>query len=153
MSASNLPSYVASARRLLTAVAVFAFVPGAGQAAAPGITGTSFSLAASPAYVTQPECALIYSWGYGCAAPPPTSAYMPSVFGSIGFCPTMQMPGPTLIVTEGATVTVTLTNNLPTGAGNTRSEEHTSELQSRVDLVCRLLLEKKKKWHQNEVFC
>ena len=119
MSASNLPSCVASARRLLAAVAVFAFVPGAGQAAAPGITGTSFSLAASPAYVTQPDGALIYSWGYGCAAPPPTSAYMPSVFGSIGFCPTMQMPGPTLIVTEGATVTVTLTNNLPTGAGNT----------------------------------
>src|SRR5207247_8275487 len=28
---------------------------------------------------------------------------------------------------------------------NRRSEEHTSELQSRVDLVCRLLLEKKKK--------
>src|SRR5438105_6099785 len=31
------------------------------------------------------------------------------------------------------------------GAGrDRRSEEHTSELQSRVDLVCRLLLEKKK---------
>src|SRR5690349_24183170 len=29
--------------------------------------------------------------------------------------------------------------------GDTRSEEHTSELQSRRDLVCRLLLEKKKK--------
>src|SRR5438874_8059320 len=29
-------------------------------------------------------------------------------------------------------------------AGWTRSEEHTSELQSRRDLVCRLLLEKKK---------
>src|SRR5699024_6402326 len=29
-------------------------------------------------------------------------------------------------------------------AGNRRSEEHTSELQSRFDLVCRLLLEKKK---------
>src|SRR5207247_8303769 len=28
--------------------------------------------------------------------------------------------------------------------GDVRSEEHTSELQSRVDLVCRLLLEKKK---------
>src|SRR5437868_9005018 len=28
---------------------------------------------------------------------------------------------------------------------NQRSEEHTSELQSRFDLVCRLLLEKKKK--------
>src|SRR2546422_4321422 len=29
--------------------------------------------------------------------------------------------------------------------GTTRSEEHTSELQSRLHLVCRLLLEKKKK--------
>src|SRR3712207_8233870 len=32
-------------------------------------------------------------------------------------------------------------------AGRTRSEEHTSELQSRQYLVCRLLLEKKKKTH------
>src|SRR5690349_23456103 len=31
------------------------------------------------------------------------------------------------------------------GDPGTRSEEHTSELQSRRDLVCRLLLEKKKK--------
>src|SRR5260370_11265641 len=30
-------------------------------------------------------------------------------------------------------------------AANTRSEEHTSELQSHLNLVCRLLLEKKKK--------
>src|SRR2546429_1074674 len=30
-------------------------------------------------------------------------------------------------------------------AGTKRSEEHTSELQSRLHLVCRLLLEKKKK--------
>src|SRR5690349_23975991 len=30
-------------------------------------------------------------------------------------------------------------------SGSARSEEHTSELQSRRDLVCRLLLEKKKK--------
>src|SRR2546421_6806196 len=30
-------------------------------------------------------------------------------------------------------------------SGDDRSEEHTSELQSRSDLVCRLLLEKKKK--------
>src|SRR5699024_12538454 len=30
-------------------------------------------------------------------------------------------------------------------SGAMRSEEHTSELQSRFDLVCRLLLEKKKK--------
>src|SRR5438132_2834165 len=31
--------------------------------------------------------------------------------------------------------------------GTKRSEEHTSELQSHSDLVCRLLLEKKKKKH------
>src|SRR2546421_4747763 len=31
-----------------------------------------------------------------------------------------------------------------------RSEEHTSELQSRSDLVCRLLLEKKKKKKNNK---
>src|SRR5690606_41600386 len=31
------------------------------------------------------------------------------------------------------------------GAGLDRSEEHTSELQSRENLVCRLLLEKKKR--------
>src|SRR4051794_41852851 len=33
----------------------------------------------------------------------------------------------------------------PAGGHRTRSEEHTSELQSPVHLVCRLLLEKKKK--------
>src|SRR2546422_2015691 len=35
--------------------------------------------------------------------------------------------------------------NLVTILGAMRSEEHTSELQSRLHLVCRLLLEKKKK--------
>src|SRR5215203_6847905 len=33
-------------------------------------------------------------------------------------------------------------------AGKLRSEEHTSELQSRQYLVCRLLLEKKKKYRR-----
>src|SRR5215469_3469562 len=37
---------------------------------------------------------------------------------------------------------------VPSGVGR-RSEEHTSELQSRRDLVCRLLLEKKKKKKYN----
>src|SRR5436305_8028468 len=37
-----------------------------------------------------------------------------------------------------------------TDLGRDRSEEHTSELQSRPHLVCRLLLEKKKQqWHIN----
>src|SRR3989449_5117172 len=35
------------------------------------------------------------------------------------------------------------------GVFTKRSEEHTSELQSRLHLVCRLLLEKKKKTKQN----
>src|SRR2546422_5371969 len=35
--------------------------------------------------------------------------------------------------------------------GGTRSEEHTSELQSRLHLVCRLLLEKKKKKHTKSI--
>src|SRR5438034_1928126 len=35
--------------------------------------------------------------------------------------------------------------NYATGGIGLRSEEHTSELQSHSDLVCRLLLEKKKK--------
>src|SRR2546428_6889513 len=43
--------------------------------------------------------------------------------------------------------TVRLVVNAPAAATVelARSEEHTSELQSRSDLVCRLLLEKKKK--------
>src|SRR3989442_11334051 len=36
---------------------------------------------------------------------------------------------------------------------NVRSEEHTSELQSRPHLVCRLLLEKKKKKKNEELAC
>src|SRR5699024_11715640 len=38
---------------------------------------------------------------------------------------------------------------LPNRWIESRSEEHTSELQSRFDLVCRLLLEKKKNNHLN----
>src|SRR2546421_8088752 len=37
------------------------------------------------------------------------------------------------------------------GACQRRSEEHTSELQSRSDLVCRLLLEKKKKKKREKI--
>src|SRR2546428_4012312 len=44
-----------------------------------------------------------------------------------------------------------LTGTGDTVAANRRSEEHTSELQSRSDLVCRLLLEKKKKINTRNV--
>src|SRR2546422_3534585 len=43
--------------------------------------------------------------------------------------------------------TVAVGNRAVGGAG--RSEEHTSELQSRLHLVCRLLLEKKKKKNEH----
>src|SRR3712207_7451168 len=54
------------------------------------------------------------------------------------------------LVTPPVGSTGVVTANLGTvapGATATRSEEHTSELQSRQYLVCRLLLEKKKKYH------
>src|SRR5436309_10867348 len=63
--------------------------------------------------------------------------------------------GPTLLLNPGELLNVTVVNGTPeitnlhthglhvSPLGN-RSEEHTSELQSRENLVCRLLLEKKK---------
>ena len=85
------------------------------HAAAPGITGPMFKLTAQAAYITQPDGQMIYSWGYGCSGSP--SGYAPKLSSS--FCNTMQVPGPTLIVTEGDTVSVTLANNLPAAAANT----------------------------------
>src|SRR5436190_17039124 len=43
------------------------------------------------------------------------------------------------------------TSCVRTGHVGDRSEEHTSELQSHSDLVCRLLLEKKKKTKTNQI--
>src|SRR2546429_878833 len=45
--------------------------------------------------------------------------------------------------------TIAPARHLGDGARTRRSEEHTSELQSRLHLVCRLLLEKKKKAKEN----
>jgi len=87
-----------------------------GFAAAPGITGPSFNLVAEPAYISQPDGASIYSWGYGCNGAP--AGFAPANI-TTATCSTMQIPGPTLVVHEGDTVTVTLTNNLPAAAGNT----------------------------------
>src|SRR5438309_8623356 len=47
--------------------------------------------------------------------------------------------------------TWTVPGEIPFGAA-TRSEEHTSELQSQFHLVCRLLLEKKKKKYRSTEF-
>src|SRR5690349_21541586 len=47
---------------------------------------------------------------------------------------------------NGSKCTATRISRISTAAMARRSEEHTSELQSRRELVCRLLLEKKKSW-------
>jgi len=109
-----------SMSRLLPVVmtAVTMSLTAAAHAAAPGITGPSFNLTAQPAYISQPDGQFIYSWGYGCDPNSPPSGYAPAAISNT-FCKSMQVPGPTLIVTEGQTVTVKLTNNLPPAAGNT----------------------------------
>jgi FtsP/CotA-like multicopper oxidase with cupredoxin domain len=101
--------------RIVVIVVSTLLLASTGKAATPGITAAAggasrFNLTAAANYISQPDGMQIYSWGYGCAG---AATYAPATFASVGFCPTMQIPGPTLIVTEGQTVTVTLTNNLP----------------------------------------
>ena len=90
------------------------------QAAAPGITGAAnapvFNLSAAAMRIAQPNGKSLYSWGYGCSAAP--SGFAPATVRGAN-CPAAQLPGPTLIVTEGDAVTVKLTNGLPAAAGNT----------------------------------
>ena len=101
--------------RFLAAMALVMWLAAAAFGAAPGITGPTFNLTAQPAFLNQPDGEAIYSWGYGCNGAP--TGFAPTLPGQN--CPTMQVPGPTLIVTEGASVSITLTNNLPTAVGNT----------------------------------
>jgi len=97
-------------------LALASLFTGTARASAPGITGPTFNLTAAPAYLTQPDGQAVYSWGYGCNGAP--AGFAPTAI-TTGFCNPMQVPGPTLIVKEGTTVTVNLTNNLPPSAGNT----------------------------------
>ncbi len=105
-------------RLLLAAMVAVASLTATAHAAAPGITGPTFYLTAQQAYLTQPDGQAIYSWGYGCDSTQAQPGFAPAAIKT-GTCGTMQVPGPTLIVNEGDTVTVTLTNGLPTSAGNT----------------------------------
>src|SRR5690606_41394428 len=56
-----------------------------------------------------------------------------------------RRPAPPPPRAAGRGVRAARTGSRPYGSSPHRSEEHTSELQSRENLVCRLLLEKKKK--------
>src|SRR5215203_6516220 len=73
---------------------------------------------------------------------PPRSTLFPytTLFRSPLSTPSCVVPGRKVSATQSGTSTTT-----PPGLQCSRSEEHTSELQSRQYLVCRLLLEKKKK--------
>jgi hypothetical protein len=102
--------------RLLAPMTLLTCLAATATAAVPGITGPTFNLTAQPAFLNQPDGEAIYSWGYGCNGTP--TGFLPAGISGAS-CGTMQVPGPTLIVTEGAPVSVTLTNNLPTAAGNT----------------------------------
>lgn len=116
----------------LACVVAAACWQGGARAAVPGITGAAqapvFNLVASAGITSQPDGASIYTWGYGCgqagatagqAAAAAPAGYAPAALAGISRCPLMQLPGPTLIVTEGDTVTVNLANELPVAAGNT----------------------------------
>ena len=100
---------------LLPLMAMAATCAPVAHAAAPGIVGPNFNLVAHDAYLNQPDGNSLYSWGYGCQGSP---KFAPAAITGAS-CSNMQVPGPTLIVTEGDLVSVTLTNNLPTMAGNT----------------------------------
>ena len=102
---------------LVLAMAVALLVTPSANAATPGIVGPTFNLTAQAAYISQPDGLAVYSWGYGCSGAP-AGGFRPSAISG-ATCNSMQIPGPTLIVTEGQTVTVNLANGLPSAAGNT----------------------------------
>ena len=118
MKPTMIKSAFLMTKALLPVMVVAALVATA-HAAAPGIAGPSFNLTAQAAYITQPDGQAIYSWGYGCNGTPSFATYINAKTMPNQNCSSMQIPGPTLIVTEGQTISVTLTNNLPTAAGNT----------------------------------
>src|SRR5450631_4713911 len=62
--------------------------------------------------------------------------------------PRIKVPAPGMGNHNSCTPCKTMTDAARIWPARFRSEEHTSELQSHVNLVCRLLLEKKKKKKQ-----
>jgi FtsP/CotA-like multicopper oxidase with cupredoxin domain len=119
MREMTMKKAISNTGRFLAPIALLMWLAATAFAAAPGITGPTFYLTAQQAYLNQPDGEAVYSWGYGCdpAHAVASTAFQPTMTGQN--CPSMQVPGPTLIVTEGQTVTVNLLNGLPTAAGNT----------------------------------
>src|SRR5258707_12033326 len=78
---------------------------------------------------------------------PPRSTLFPytTLFRSVVEWTTRSAPRSSGFCSTGERNVLSHATSAPAACDNTRSEEHTSELQSRQYLVCRLLLEKKKK--------
>jgi FtsP/CotA-like multicopper oxidase with cupredoxin domain len=114
-SATNILGVERVLLRRASAAIGLVIMSSAAEAAVHGITGTTFNLDAAAGYISQPDGAHIYSWGYGCNGAP--AGFLPAQ--APGTCPQMQLPGPTMIVTEGDIVTVNLKNSLPPAAGRT----------------------------------
>src|SRR2546430_12611429 len=79
-------------------------------------------------------------------SPVPNTAFrFPVTIGTPGYAPILSLPvSPQLARSLKAENGPFSALKLRASWGETRSEEHTSELQSQSNLVCRLLLEKKK---------
>src|SRR3989449_7410816 len=135
-----------------------------------GAISTWYSLSAS----TEMGCAFAWPPGVPLAASPNRSLFTPpSIWMLLKrlFWPPSVVPGTPAETTCGTVLTKSVRLRPRVGSrlitspeivdaapvrdddssgfslADTRSEEHTSELQSRLHLVCRLLLEKKKKKH------
>jgi len=80
-------------------ILMFVIAPQA-HAVVNGVEDTVFNLTARDGFISTPDGGSVYTWGYALGD---------------GL---MQYPGPTLICNEGASITVTLTNELPPAAGN-----------------------------------
>ena len=71
MRAMNMKRQNSKTQLFLAAlVALALLLTPAAFAAAPGITGATFDLTASPAFLSQPDGSFVYSWGYGCNTAP-----------------------------------------------------------------------------------
>src|SRR5690606_41853919 len=97
----------------------------------PGLsTSTSTAIIASPIFRLPPE---------------PTAIYPLSLHDALPICSCRRARWPSPPSSSSSRAPPAPWCRLPSSGCGPRSEEHTSELQSRENLVCRLLLEKKKK--------
>src|SRR2546427_6014390 len=84
---------------------------------------------------------LAAAWPVSTKIPAPITAPTPSRMRCLAVRVRFSVASPSRLPSMGSPA-----STCPAGStGLTRSEEHTSELQSQSNLVCRLLLEKKKK--------